>query len=300
MISRRALLQSAFATAQPPVIDTHVHLFSGDPARFPFHPNGPYKPAPAPLEPYLEFARQAGISHTIIVHPEPYQDDHSYLEYCFERESHKGFFKGTCLFDPIDPKTPGRMKDLASRHPGRIVALRVHEMNPPGKPFERGPAIKNRDLNDPAMKAAWRAAAGLGMAIQMHFLPNHAPGISKLAGEFRDVPVILDHMGRAGQGSPEAAEEVLKLARHPRVYFKFSGAGYSSKQKPPHTDAKPLVRRAYDAFGAGRILWGGLGHSMKEFEAANGLFDFMFDFASADARAQIRGLNAIKLFRFPS
>jgi predicted TIM-barrel fold metal-dependent hydrolase len=232
------------------------------------------------------------------VHPEPYQDDHRYLDYCLTHESPKGLFKGTCLFDPLDPKTPGRMKELSKRHPGRIVALRIHEMNGPGKPSEKGGAIKNRDMRDPAMKTAWRAAGDLGMAIQMHFLPHHSAEISALAGEFRDVAVILDHMGRAGQGSEADTVELLKLSRHPRVYFKFSGVGYSSKQKAPFADAKPLVRRALEAFGAERILWGGLGHSMKEFEAASQVFNFMFDFAPEEARGKIRGLNAAKLFHF--
>src|SRR5579871_1179201 len=90
------------ASAAPPaglLIDSHVHLF--DPNRFPYAPQATYKPPPQPLEPYIEFARQAGISHTIIVHPEPYQDDHRYLEYCFQHEPSPGFFKGSYLFDPV-------------------------------------------------------------------------------------------------------------------------------------------------------------------------------------------------------
>src|SRR4029453_17140078 len=94
----------------------------------------PLKPPPQPLGPYVEFTRQAGIGHAVIVHPEPYQDDHRYLEYCFGHEPSPGFFKGTCLFDPIAPSTPARMETLAKRYPGRIVALRIHENHKPGKP----------------------------------------------------------------------------------------------------------------------------------------------------------------------
>ena len=35
------------------------------------------------------------------------------LEHCFEQEPSPGFFKGTCLFDPVDPKTPARMDATA-------------------------------------------------------------------------------------------------------------------------------------------------------------------------------------------
>jgi predicted TIM-barrel fold metal-dependent hydrolase len=285
----------AFAAGGDKTVDSHIHLF--DPARFPYHANGTYQPAPAPLEPYLDFIRSSKIDHVVIVHPEPYQDDHRYLEYCFAQERPAKLFKGTCLFDPLDKGTPARMAELVRRNPNRIVALRIHAMNGPGKPFERSGPVKNRDLGDPQMKKAWAAAGKLGLAIQMHFLPHHAPAIGKLAAEFADVAVILDHMGRAGQGSPADADGVLKLADRARVYFKFSGVRYSSRQEHPYRDAKPFVRRALAAFGADRILWGGLGHSTKEHAEACRVFEAMFgDLHAADA-AKIRGLNAIKLFR---
>src|SRR5438128_2027127 len=157
-LTRRELLAGAVAAlpawpaARPRrmVVDTHVHLFAGDTQRFPYAPDAPYAPKVAPLEDYLKFVVAARISHAVIVHPEPYQDDHRYLEYCLAHEPSRGFFKGTCLFDPIAPDTPSRMEALAQRHPGRIVALRIHEMHAPGTPsLAKGP-INDRDLRDPA------------------------------------------------------------------------------------------------------------------------------------------------------
>ena len=72
----------------------------------------------------------------------------------------------------------------------------------------------------------------------------------------------------------------------------------ASKEKFPHRDAKPIVRRAFDAFGPDRFVWGGLGHSMEEFDQQVQLFEEMFDFASETDKAKIRGLNAMKLFGF--
>ncbi|MEZ5400137.1 MAG: amidohydrolase family protein [Bryobacteraceae bacterium] len=291
------LLPLAAAPAESgPMIDTHIHLF--DPAGFPYHPRATYKPRPAPLDPYLAFVKQAGIAHTVIVHPEPYQDDHRYLEHCFAHESPAHLFKGACLFDPIDPRTPVHMRELSRRLPGRIVAMRIHAMNAPGEPPLSSGAIKNRDLSDPRVKAVWREAGRLGMAIQMHFLPHHSEAIGALAAEFKDVPVILDHMGRAGMGGPAGFEQVLRLADHPLTFFKFSGIRYSSKEPAPHRDVQPFVNRAFDAFGPERMLWGGLGHTMEEHRAARDLFDFQFAFASEDDRARIRGGNARRLFRF--
>ena len=302
MMNRRSFLLtgSAALTAAPgaPLIETHLHLFASDQKKFPYHRDAVYKPEARDLDPYLAFAKQAGIDGVVIVHPEPYQDDHSYLEYCFAHEHRKGFFKGTCLFDPTAPETPDRMAALVKRNPDRIVALRIHENREAGvKPTAAGP-IRDRDLKHPGMKAAWRKAGDLGLAIQMHLIPLHAPEITDLAREFSSVPVILDHLARAGQGTPEQYNRVLAMAKLPNVHIKFSAVRYSSKQPPPHRDTAPLVKRTFDAFGPDRIIWGVLGTSMQEFKEHSATFEALFDFASSADRAKIRGGNAVKLFRF--
>jgi predicted TIM-barrel fold metal-dependent hydrolase len=132
----------------------------------------------------------------------------------------------------------------------------------------------------------------------MHFLPYYAPRIGELAGQFPEVPVILDHLARAGQGTPAEFAGVLKLAQHPRVYMKYSGANYSSKEQYPFSDVKPLVRRAYDAFGPNRMIWGYFGHDRAGFGKEAELLNIMFDFASEEDRQKIRGRNALKLFKW--
>lgn len=290
--SRRQFLTASVAfpsvgAARPAglLIDTHIHLFADDQRRFPYHRNATYRPPPAPLADYLRFVEQADIDHAVIVHPEPYQDDHRYLEYCFEREPRRGFFKGTCLFDPTAADTPVRMEALAKSLPGRIVALRIHVNRKRGELPTTSGAIRDRDLRHPAMTATWRKASDLGLAVQMHFIPHHAPEIGRLAREFSSTTVILDHLARAGEGTQAEFDEVLRLARLPRVVTKFSGVQYSSGEEHPHLDARPLVRRALDAFGAERMIWGGLGMAADEFEKRAAMLDLLFDFASESDRA---------------
>jgi predicted TIM-barrel fold metal-dependent hydrolase len=281
------------------LIESHIHLFAGDPVRFPYN-SASYKPKPEPVEDYVRFVREARINHAVIVHPEPYQDDHRYLEYCLAQEPSPGFFKATCLFDPIDPETPKRMQALVERNPGRIVALRIHEIHPAGTASTTNGVIRDRDLLSPQMAVTWRAAHDLGLGIQMHCIPHYAVEIGELATKFPQTPVILDHLARAGQGTPEEFEQVLKLAKLPQVYMKYSSTGVEtiSKEPYPHADAKPLVKRVYEAFGADRMVWGGLGANMAEFARQVKLFDLMFDFAPEAERAKIRGLTAQRLFKF--
>jgi predicted TIM-barrel fold metal-dependent hydrolase len=318
MISRREWMMGAFATAhalgaQPKglkrmasaladtssgPIETHIHLFAGDP-RFPYNSTS-YPPKREPVEEYVKFAQEAHIDHAVIVHPEPYQDDHRYLEYSFAHEPSPGFFKGTCLFDPIDPETPKRMQALVKRNPGRIVALRIHETHEAGTSSTTGGLIRDRDLKNPQMAVTWRAAHELGLAIQVHCIPHYAVAIGELASKFPQTPVVIDHLARPGQGTPEEYEQVLKLALLPRVYMKYTttGVASASKQPFPHRDAKPLVKRVYQAFGPDKILWGELGVNTTEFQQAKQLLNLMLDSASLSERANIQRLNAKKLFGF--
>ena len=154
LLALTASADAVRAAALMPTVESHVHLF--DPDRVPYAPDAPYKPAAYRLEDHLKLIEAAGLAHSIIVHPEPYQDDHRYVEYCLAHEPSPGYFKATCMFDPLSADTPRRLRELAGRWPKRIVALRIHEMSM--TPESSGP-IRNRDMKDPRMTACWRAVA---------------------------------------------------------------------------------------------------------------------------------------------
>src|SRR4051794_30690479 len=181
-----------------PIVDTHIHCFAGkEDKQFPYHPKGPYQPAaPATPEHLLKCMDGAGVDFAIIVHPEPYQDDHTYLEHCLQVG--KGRFKGTCLFFADHERSAAKMAALVKKAP--VVAARVHAYAPDRQP----------PFGKPELKALWKQAADLGLAIQLHFEPRYAPGFEPLIREFPDTTVIIDHLGRPFQGTPEEHAVVVK------------------------------------------------------------------------------------------
>src|SRR4029077_8630231 len=201
-VSRRAVLAAMGAAVLPGraqarpkgyLVENTLHMFAEDQAKFPYHANATYKPAGNSLEKYLAFVKEAQLDHTVLVQPEPYQDDESYIEYCLTREPSPGYFKATCLYDPIDPATPGRIEALVKRNPGRIVGMRIHEVHERGTPSTTSGAIKNRDLKDPAMKPVFRKIEQLGLMVQVQLIPCYAKPLGELAAGFPQAPVLVDH-----------------------------------------------------------------------------------------------------------
>jgi len=269
------------------IIDTHVHCFAApDDKRFPAHPRGPYRPTThATPEHLLACMDGAGVDRAIIVHPEPYQDDNRYLEHSLALGT--GRFKGTCLFFAEDPAAPTALTALAKRAP--LIAARIHAYAP-----ERLPPF-----GSPALRTLWRAAADAGLAIQLHFEPRYAPHFTPLIDEFRGTTVIIDHLGRPSQGTPQEHEVVVRWADKPNTIVKFSAL--SEPNQYPHRDQGPAIRALTSAYGAGRMMWGGSfnGNSTATtYRAEREHARERLSHLSADDQTLIMGGTAAKLFGF--
>ena len=269
------------------VVDTHVHCFAGrnDP-RFPYHDDGPYQPAEAtPPEHLLGLMAAAGVDFAIVVHPEPYQDDHRYLEHCLA--AGRGRLKGTCLFFASRPGATAGMRALAARAP--LVAARIHAYNP-----ERLPPF-----GTPELRELWKLAGDLGLAIQLHFEPRYAPGFEPYIREFSSVRVLVDHLGRPFQGTPQEHAVVIGWATFDNVVMKLSSL--PDKGNYPHRDPRAVVHRLADAFGAERLMYGG---GYGERATADGYraerertAELLASFSATD-RARVLGGNAARFFGF--
>jgi len=299
--SRRDLLQSSVAAALVAAgpstmaaqgqrtlrIDSHLHCFAGAAdTRFPYHERGPYKPQPAATpEHLLTCMKDAGVDYAVVVHPEPYQDDHRYLEHCLAVG--KGKLKGTLLLFADREGSLDKLPEMARKLP--VVAVRVHAYSPDRLP----------PLGKPELKRLWSLAADNGLAVQLHFEPRYAPGFEPLIREFNQTKVIIDHMGRPFQGTPAEHAVVLRWARLDNTVMKLSSIPPQTMY--PHRDIGPIVRQLTDAWGADRMIYGGgfseaaTGQSYRQaFERARTYLDHL----SAADQEKIFGGTAARLFGF--
>ena len=277
----------AAAAAKAVRVDTHLHCFAGsqDP-RFPYHERAPYRPdESATPEHLLKCMDGAGVDYAVVVHPEPYQDDHRYLAHCLRVGGRR--LKGTLLLFSDRPGSldmvPKLVEDLD------VISLRVHAYAP-----DRLPPFET-----PELRKLWQLATEHDLAVQLHFEPRYAPGFEPLIREFSQTRVIIDHLGRPMQGTPAEHEIVVRWSRFDNTIMKL--ASLPSMRSYPHRDVGPIVRQLTSAFGAERMIYGGgfnataTGASYRDaFDRARELLTHL---STAD-QDKIFGSNAAQLFGF--
>jgi predicted TIM-barrel fold metal-dependent hydrolase len=270
------------------VIDTHLHCFGGRDSRFPYHARAPYRPdARATPEHLLKCMDGAGVDFAVVVHPEPYQDDHRYLEHCLRAGGDR--LKGTCLFFADRPGSVDGMTPLVKRNPKRIVASRIHAYAP-----DRLPPFGSKEL-----RHLWETAADLGLAIQLHFEPRYAPGFEPLIKEFAETTIVIDHLGRPMQGTIKEHDVIVRWARFRNTVMKVSAL--PDQNRYPHRDVTPIVRKLTNAFGADRMIYGGGFNAQATSDSYRGYREQVGELLahlSTSDRAKVLGGTAAKLFGF--
>jgi len=282
--------QTEGARHDTPVIDCHPHCFGGQSdRRFPYHDRAPYRPAGAATPQHLiECMDGGGVDYAVVVHPEPYQDDHRYLEHCLDVGGKR--LKGTCLFFADRPGSVEKMAGLVGKYPDRIIAARLHAYAP-----DRLPPFDRPDL----IRKLWKTAADLGLAMQLHFEPRYAPAMEAFIEEFKDTTVVIDHLGRPFQGTPSEHAVVVRWSRFGNTIMKVSSL--PRRDQYPHREIGPTLKQLTDAYGAERMIYGGgfngeaTGQSYRAYRQR--VASYLSDLTEND-RAQILGGTAARIFRF--
>ena len=268
------------AKAEKPVIEWNAHIFSPDVQRYPFHPQAAYQPdvsaQPAdPLAAYLKHLDREGVDRAVIVHPEPYGDDHALILDCLKREPDR--LRGTSLFYPKDPEAPQKLIELIRQEP-RIVATRFHA--------HRGKETYLDSFADTGVRALWKQAVDLNLIIELHIGPNYAQQAGEAIRAFPGCKVLIDHLAEPYMGTGVEFAHVLDLAEFPNVYMKLSGLDYFAEDAPLYESARSFTRRVIEAFGPERMVWG---------SGTPGIVDaHMLGYSKADI-ARVKGENLQRL-----
>lgn len=287
--NRRFLLKSALAqgflplidlAGKEPVIEWNAHIFSRDTEKYPFHHDATYKPDaskyPAdPLGTYLARLKNDGIDKAVIVHPEPYGDDHRLILDCLKKEPNR--LRGTSLFFPRDPKAPEKLESIVKQEP-RMIATRFHA--------HRGKESYLKSFLDDEVLRLWKKCIDLNQFVELHIGPDYAKQVSEVLRKFPQSKVIIDHMAEPQWGSAVEYAEVLELAKYRNVYMKLSGLGHFSEDQPLFKNVMTFTRRVIREFGPDQMIWGSGSPSIVD--------EHMSEFSEKD-RAKVKGGNLNKI-----
>jgi predicted TIM-barrel fold metal-dependent hydrolase len=236
--------------ATEPVIEWNAHIFSPDLKEYPFHPKATYQPdvsvhAEDPLATYLDRLKNEGIDRAVIVHPEPYGDDHSLILDCLEREP--DILRGTSLFYPRDDKAPTKLAELVKKEP-KIIATRFHALKGNEKYLD--------SFADAGVRALWRKAYELDLVIELHIGPDYGKQAGLAMEAFPGCKVLIDHLAEPHTGDAVQFAEVLDLSRFPNCYMKLSGLNHFAEDGPYYESALAFTRRVIQEFGPDKVVWG--------------------------------------------
>jgi len=279
-----------------PVVDTHMHVWSDDPRRFPFahpyKPNFKQPPTPATMEMLLEDMDQNGVTHSILVQCIYHGWDNRYVAQC--AKAHPSRFRAQGLIDPTDPNVAEKLEYWMIEH--GFSGMRLSPIYYQGR---------DAWLNSPASRVLWKKAEDLGAIFNLFIASNQLPRLQDMVQRYPGVYVLIDHVAYIRADAPKKEQDkLLVLANVPNISVKFSELqSVSPGGKYPYRDSYDWLRRVYDAFGPDRILWGTgyPGAARARFNCPNlkqelDLIRQEIPFLTTEDKNKILGLNAARIW----
>lgn len=322
-MNRRTFLQSAAAGAAvigaaaqselplqaaenplSPVIDTHMHVWANAGTKYPFpHPYQPdfkVPPHDGTLEMLIADMDAHGCTHSVLVQVIYHGWDNAYVADCVKKYPDR--LKAHGLIDPTDPKVADKLEYWIKEH--GLAGMRFSPLY-----YADGKLGGDAWLNADETHRVWKKAEELGAVFNFFITPPQLPKLEKMVKAHPEVPITLDHFSQLDLGQPYPEPHIrllLGMAKYPRVYVKVSELASVSKSKTyPFTDAYPMVKRVYEAYGPDRLLFGTgyPGDSRAHYKRPTldkeiDLIRKEMSFFTAEDREKILGRNAAKLWGF--
>lgn len=270
-----------------PVIDCHVHTWINDP-KFPWAPENTNPPREdATAEILLKHMDANGVEKTVIVQVIHYLWDNSYTSDCIKRYPDR--FEGVCRVNPLDPEAPEHLTMWVEEHQFRGVRL--------------SPSTNSDGdwIVDGTTDAIWERARDLGVPMTILTGMTRMPDIQKMADKNEGLTVVVDHMAFPDLEQTEQFSLLLDLADNPNVYVKVSGMWSPTREEYPYRDCHDTWKRAYDAFGPQRLMWGTdwpVSESKLTYGQALELIRDKLEFLTEEDKKWILGGTALKLWPF--
>lgn len=270
------------------IIDAHLHVWSDDPATYPWAGKGTEEPGSAEL--LLETMSKSGVDKACIVQPIHYVYDNTYVRDVLKK--YPGRFSAIAIMDRHRPDASEELERLVKED--GFEGLRMHLARP------EDPAEWAAPDQDPI----WRKAEELGSSFLSFGPVEKLPAVEPIIARYPGVKVVLDHLGGAPFDEPEPyplLQIVLDMAKYPNVYVKFTPQAGKSQEDFPLKDTHHVYEKIYDTFGPQRLMWGtDFPHIFRNIGYQNGLdlFRHHLPFLSDEDKEWLFAKTALSVWKF--
>lgn len=225
-----------------PLIDSHVHVWTNDPA-FPWAAEAIDPPrSDAHPQTLLESMQEQSIDAAVLVQYIGYRWDNKYVAQALRAFPEK--FMGVCRVDPEDPAAPDHLSMWTESHG-------FHGVRISPKPDARGDWFKG-----PLMCPFFQRAADLNVPVLLLTKPSRLPDLIDILDKVPDVDVVIDHFADCDVNNATHRQLLATLAGHPRVFLKTGHVWANSALAYPWRDQHALLKHVCELFGVERIMWG--------------------------------------------
>jgi predicted TIM-barrel fold metal-dependent hydrolase len=272
----------------PTTIDAHVHVWKKDP-QFPWAPETKNPPGrDATAEELLALMRANGVHRTVIIQVIHYRWDNRYAASVLKR--YPQHFRGVARVNPEDPAAPDQLSRLVEEDGFHGVRL-----SPSGD-------ASGDWIRGPLMTPLWARCSDLKVPMTLLTPVTRMPDVMRLAEQFPDLTIVIDHMADCPLDQPKQLEKLLALQRFPRLYVKTSHTWSLSAQPYPYLDSQRQVRRLYDTFGPRRLIAGSdwpVSLPFCTYARAIDVARSHMDFLNAEDKRWVCGLSAAEVWPSP-
>ncbi len=273
------------------IIDAHVHVYSPDEARYPPKPDARRPPMGAgSVEQLDRLCLENGVSRVAHINALSFYgyDNRFLLDLTALRD---GRMAAICTLDGEDPDSPAQLALLARA--GGVRGIRMVPPAPGG-------------LQRPGVRALWRAAADLGLVVNVVVGREQAGALAALLVEFPDTPTVIEHalMIQATTDRAATLRDLQQLSRFPNAVAELVDLPLLSTGPFPFDDAFPTCLAIIESFGPERCVWGS--SYPAELWMPNTTYRESLDAIRVElpiddgARAAILGMTADRLWFSPS
>lgn len=283
----------AMAADELPWIDAHSHIWTPDTSVFKLYPGMTVEdlaPRSFTAEELMAVAKPEGVGRVVLIqHTWFHGFDNSYLINAWQRYPDR--FRVVGMVDDLRPNAGKAMQQFLKQG---VTGFRI---------------VPRKGITDwlqtDGMTEMWKTAAETRQSMCCLINPENLSEVDAACQRHPETPVVIDHFARIGidgQMKDRDVAALCGLAKHPHVKVKLSAFYALGAKQPPHHELIPMIRRLFESYGAGRLMWASdcpyQLDGTNNYAASIALIRDVIDFVTKEERRQLLQTTAQETFFF--